>query len=90
MEDETKEAFLKSWRDVNSKSVIGFASEENVEDLPLPMQELARNYVECKQGKREPEMGAEFLESLHFNQEQCESIDRLTWEQSESSNWVEQ
>ena len=54
------------------------------------MQELAKNYVECNKRKGETEMVAGFLEDLHFNQGQCESLARLTQEQIEPSNWVKQ
>ena len=92
MEEERKEAFLNSWRNVTSKSVIfkAFASEERSEEIPLSMDELAQSYVEENQGKSEAEMVAGFLESLHFTPQQCESIEQIIRAQSESSDWVEQ
>ena len=89
---ESQEAFLAKWKEINSKSVIfkAFPTAESDTTIPPPMTEAAFVYSQEHINKEEPEYVANFLESLHYNPEECLTIEKISRGQGDSTDWREQ
>ncbi len=89
---QSQEDFLAKWKMINNMSVIfkAYTSQDPEINVPPPLTEAAALHLQTYSNNGEPELISHFLESLHYTGEQCDTIEKVSRGQGDSSDWHEQ